>query len=217
METNTTPKLAVGQLIIAALIAVTSKLTKAARDTFTKVFTALTQAEEAVKTADALVEDVTQRCQAADDAQGRATLELATKMSGDGFGRLNPFKAFSVVNPSKVRSLGHSNEADVLIGLAARVRVHHQSSTATKKAAVDVERTAKAMKAVDAERLKALDKRAAAVKHRDGLHSSYAAALTNLRSSIKYADYAEQTSHYLNVFPRVVRPKKKQSTPAPVG
>jgi len=198
-------------------VAVTSKLTKAARDAFTKAFRELADAEAAVTETDVQVELESARCQAADEEQDRATLELATKMSGDGFGRLNPFKPFGVANPSRLCKLSDSEEADALIALSARVVIHPKSSPATKMAAAVVARAAKAMKEADAARRRALEKRSVAIHHRDsGLQQAYSVALTNLRSSIKYADYVEKTAHYLNVFPRP--PKKvKKPTPAPVS
>ena len=160
---------------------------------------------------DALVEKETALCVAADEEQDRAAIDLATKMSGDGFGRLNPFKSFGVDNPSKLCGMGDVTEAEIAIGLCARVIVHPKSSPATKKAAATLDRAAKKVKEAAPPRRKALEARAAAVDHRDGeLQREYAVALANLRAAVKYADYVENTAHYLNVFPRVPKTKKKQ-------
>ena len=218
MASNTPSKLALGQIIIAALVAVSSKLIKVPRDAFTKAFRALADAEAAVTEAEARVDVETARCQAADEEQDRATIELATKMSGDGFGRLNPFKSFGIANPSKLCNMGDAEEAEIVIGLSARVMVHPKTSPATQKAAARVDHAAKNMREADAARRKALDARAAAIDHRNGdLQKTYAVALTNLRSAVKYADYAENTAHYVNVFPRVRRAKKKKKLVEPVS
>ncbi len=211
MATNTPTKLAIGQIIITALVAVTSKIIKVPRDAFIRAFRALADAEAAVTKADALVEKETALCVAADEEQDRAAIDLATKMSGDGYGRLNPFKSFGVDNPSKLCGMGDVTEAEIAIGLCARVIVHPKSSPATKKAAATLDRAAKKVKEAAPPRRKALEARAAAVDHRDGeLQREYAVALANLRAAVKYADYVENTAHYLNVFPRVPKTKKKQ-------
>ncbi len=210
MPTNTTRKLAMGHDISTGVTAVTSKLATRAREAFMQAYTALAQAEAAVKAAATVVELATQRCQRADEEQGRAALELATKMSGDGFGRHNPFKSFNITNPSKTCNLAQADEAVVLIALAARVIVHHKSSPATKQAAAAVERAARAMHLAEAARSEALNRRAAAIAHREGeVHTAYTVALSNLRAAIKYVDSVEQTAHYRNVFPRVAGPKNK--------
>ncbi len=222
MATNTTSKLALGQLIVAALVAVTSKLTKPARDAFMRAFNALADAEAAVTATEAQVAVVTALCQTVDDEQDRATRELAARMSGDGFGRINPFKLFDVASPSTVCSLGDSAEADIVLDLSARVMVHPKSGLSTKKAAASLARAATAMKKADADRTKALVARAAAIERRDSsdLPRALSVAITNLRSSIKYADYVEKTAHYRNVFPRAARATKKPApvpVPAPVS
>jgi hypothetical protein len=215
MKTNTLSKLALGRLILAALVAVTSKLTKPARDAFAKAFRALFEADSAVQTADRHVVEATQRCDAADEGLKGAVLDLATKMAGDGFGRFNPFKAFDVANPSTVVRFGHANEANTLLAMAARVMVHPNSGPATQKAAATVERAANALLAAERDRVTALKQRADAVDFRDhDLPEAYALALKNLRSAIAFADYTEGTANYRNVFQT---PKRTKKAPAPVS
>ena len=218
MATNTPSKLALGQLILAALLTVTSKLTKAARDVFTSAYRALVDAEQAVKVAERGVTAAVASVQAADEAQDRATMGLAAKLIGDGFSKGNPFETFGGVNPSKLVKLGHLEEANALMLIAARVIAHAEISPATKKAAAAVDRAATLMKAADSERRQAFEARAAAIGFRDrGLPEAYALALANLRASIKYADIADNTTRYRDVFGALPKAKRKKKTPTPVG
>ena len=215
MATNTLSMLALGRLIIAALSAVTSKCTLAARDAFTKAYLALVEAEATVKSAERSVALAAQAVRAADEAQDRATLDLATKMSGDGFGRLNPFKAFGVVNPSRLVIQGHVAQANVLIALAEHVSAHPDASPQTKKAVAVVDRAARAVKKTENTRQAAVKRRADAIHARDAsLPNAFSTALADLRAAIRYSDYLEKTAHYPEVFGGLRKVRAKKSRPA---
>lgn len=210
--------LSFGRLMLAAVQALTSKFVKGAKATFLKTQGELEEAERQVVKTDAVVEKAFIEAEAADEAQDRATLELATKLSGDGFGRTNPFKAFDAPSPSELCAKGQVPQANLLLALAPKVAQHPDASAASKKAAAHVAATAKTMRTAAIARTKALKARAAAVDARDALMPATQQALTALREALRYADRSEGTSTYDDVFGAMPKPKvKKKNDPAPVS
>lgn len=211
--------LSFGRLMLAAVQALTSKFVKGAKVAFLKTHSELEEAERAVVETDAVVQKAVIGAEAADEAQDRATLDLATKLSGDGFGRSNPFKAFGSRSPSELCAKGQVPQASLLVALAAKVAQHPDASPDSKKAAAQVASKAKAMGLAATARTKALKARAAAVDARDALVPASQAALAALREALRYADRVEGTSTYDDVFGATpkTKAKKKKSDPAPVS
>ena len=154
-------------------------------------------------------------------AQDAAVTVLASRLAGDGFHRTNPFKAFGVLAPAKLINLNVMKEATTLIALAPRIAAHPKVGAESKRAAAKMYEAALAARTASNEREVALQKRGDAVEARDGsLPKQLRVALAELKTTIRYVDLLEGTTHYVSVFRGSTRSrasKKPQAVEEPVS
>ncbi len=193
--------LLVGRMILGPLQGLTSKLVKKARAGFLKVHQALEVAETAVDDAESAAHASGLAVAEADAAQDASVGVLATALSGDGFGRLNPFKGFGVSSPSKLCAMGTLDEANTLMALAQAVAAHPEARADSRRAAIAANRAAQAAKTAVQRHQKNVEARSKAITLRDQtLPMEWKEAFNNLKAAVRYADITEGTSHYDMVF-----------------
>ncbi len=210
--------LLVGRMILGPLQGLTSKLVKKARAGFLRVHQALEVAETVVDEAESAAHASGLAVAAADAAQDAAVGALATALSGDGFGRLNPFKVFGVIAPSRLCAMGTLDEANTLMALAQAVAAHPEARADSRRAAIEANRAAQAAKTAVQRHQKNLEARSKAITRRDQtLPMEWKVAFTNLKAAVRYADITEGTSHYDMVFALAnKRLARKKDASAPV-
>jgi hypothetical protein len=221
MTMTVTVMLMLGRMILGPLLKLPSKVVKAAIVPFLKAQQAMEAADSVVDEAERALHDASVAAAAADAVQDRAVLALATALSGDGFSRSNPFKAFGAPSPSKVTNQASLVEAKTLTALAAAVVAHPKAGAVSKRAAADAQRAAQAMTDASMQLAKCRVARAAAVSSRDlTTPKQWREALNDLKAVVRYADVVDGTDHYASVFSSVnkamLAAKKQKNIQPPV-
>lgn len=211
--------LMMGRMILAPLQALTSKLIKVALPPFLKAHQALEAADRLVDDAELAVHAASQAVAAADAEQDRATLELASALAGEGFSRVNPFKVFGAMAPSKLVNQGVLVESRTLTALGAAVIAHPSTGPESKRLAAKVERAADQMSKASTAHERCVQERSEAVKARNlTLPAQWRRAFANVKAAVRYADLVEGSEHYRTIFSDVNKAmqaakKKKKAAP----
>ncbi len=201
--------LVVGQLIVRALRAITSKFSKDERLRFVAVQAAFESIAERVKVAEQALREASARAALADEAQDNATRTLAEALAAEGFDRFNPFKVFGLPSPTAISRQDELGQATTLKLLAKKVLEHPDAKVRSRKAAVAAQKTADAMVEAVAAHAAASSEHAALMAERNhSLPEEWRSALAELKAAIRYGDMKEKTKNYDAVFGGLPKARK---------
>lgn len=149
------------------------------------------------------------------DAKQDAAIDtLASRLAGDGFPRVNPFKAFAAKAPNILKALGDDAEAAAALKLARAVQKHRQASAGAKKAAQVLGKAAQAVlgasKAVAPAAAESFVRRS----QRDALVAEWSKAYSLLRIASQLTEASGGEPLHSTLFAHARKPAKKPA-PAP--
>ncbi len=183
---------------------------------FTKIQASYSAAAAVVKKASEALQKQQARVAEADLTQDTAVAGLADALPLDGLPRLNPFKPFGALAPTKLQGLGYAEEAKAVLLLEKAVLKHKNLS---KGSAAAAKAAGKAALTVQAE-LEAIPKleqaRTAAITRRDALAQPWETAFAGLKRAARAAEDDGAKGLYGVLFERAkAAPKRKKAPKEP--
>jgi hypothetical protein len=154
---------------------------------FSRTHKAFLRLEDAVRRAEAKLQQQQARSGEADAAQDLEVERVAGALVGDGYARKNPFDVMGLPSPSTIKGMERSEEAKVVLKLAATVKKRKDVSAATLAAAARAEKAARAVLAAVAPIAKLADARTKAIAARDALEGEWEYRYASLKLGAKVA------------------------------
>jgi hypothetical protein len=154
---------------------------------FSRAHKAFVRSEDAVRRAEAKLQQQQARSGEADAVQDLEVERVAGALVGDGYPRKNPFDVMGFPSPSTVKGLERSEEAKVVLKLAAAIKKRKDVSAATLAAAARAEKAARAVLAAVAPIAKLADARTKAIAARDAIEGDWEYRYAGLKLGAKVA------------------------------
>jgi hypothetical protein len=208
-------RIAAGDSVLEAAKSTDTKPVAGRLAGFTKAHTSYSAADAIVKKAGEALQKQQAKVAEADLAQDVAVADLAAALPLDGLPRLNPFKPFGALPPTKLQGLGYAEEAKAVLALETAVLKHKNLS---KGSAAAAKAAGKAALRVQAE-LKAIPKlekaRTDAMTRRDALAQAWETAFAGVKRAARAAEDDGAKGLYGVLFERAkAAPKRKKTASA---